>query len=684
MKNLKIRRKKTSFFLAFLFWLTTFLLNVGLASANTVSVNATIPDTVPPSAPILIEPVDGSVLADNTPVFKWYESTDNVALSHYVFYLDGSVLYNNIPLVDTDNSYYVLDYDELNGIYSLTPKSSLSDGSRTWKIVAVDYANLSTSSDTWNFSIDTLAPSFVLTKIGDTTVSISAGDVSSVPSSSIIIFASDATANEPILLAHGEANSSVKLTVTIPDDPTQEFTQNIDGNGNYELQLGILPRDVEIRLDFIITDGVGHISVLEGVYFKIALQYWPTSTLTPTTTSTGPTLSPSFTVRPSSTVWPSGSIKPSFTSSPTLSPTLTETPTIVPTGIIPIIPPREIIHEVSDELVEKLPESTATKIRSFFNSPFWQRLSATFALLMLLLFYFLSFLILLSKFLRDSSWSLVKKVFLLLFPPFFKAQKNLVFEYRDTLASPLVMVELLGKDGQVLDFAITDGGGNFADFALVSDEEINKSWRLRIKDDNFYFPIGDKKPSQLETWQFYQGQEIDDNYHGQPILIPTLLAAGQDRLPFLERSRVFVLYLLDYPLWFLLGSWLFALIFVLRYPNLYNGLALFFYSLLALVKFYQASRNANKLTVVAKPTSGAQFSDNLLLSFESDKLQSRSMVMPFEFSKSKVIGNSFNQVILTVFARNLAMKQGDEIVSSQEFYLSKKAEEIEVMVERFQ
>ncbi len=659
---------KKLFFLLFCLLFASFY---GVVLASEVNVSATIPDTTYPSVPILIEPSDGSLLGDNTPSFKWYEATDNMGLSHYAFYLNGNIYYNNLPLTNLETSLFTLDYDSLNGIYTLTPKNSLSDNSYTWKIVAVDYADLASSSDTWDFRIDTLAPNFTLTKIGDTSVNISAGSV--VSSTPVIIFKDDATANEPTLIASGEPNSSVKLTVIVPGDTDKIYTTNIDGNGYYEIKLGILPRDTDIRLDFIITDQIGHISVLEKVYFRIQLQYWPTTSPTSTPT-TSPTTAPSLTPSPSVSL----SIKPSGSLTP--SPTLTPTLSLAPSGIIPIIPPKEIIHEAGDELIELLPEPTANAVRDFLNSALWKKLSLFLALLLLLVFYLFAFLLLLSKFVGDFSLTLLKKIFILLFPTLYQAKKNLVFEYRDTLASPLVKVELLDQDEQVIDLAISNLQGNFNDLNYPLD----KDWRLRVKDSNFYYPIGDEKPKQLEFWHFYQGQVFNaDNYHGQSVVIPTLRAAGQDNLPILERFRIYMLYLLDYPNWFAGALVLFCLLFVFRYFSIYNLIALLFCLLMFAFRLKTASSGEKQLILNTELSGASQFSDNLVLSF-FDKItnSSRSLVMPFEFSRSKPLRHDFSKPVLTVFARKIALKKDNLVVGSEQISLFQKKEEITLQVER--
>lgn len=673
MKNLIVAKTRLRAFLLLLSFLIGMVFT-DVAKASEVTVSATIPDIIAPSIPILIEPTDGALLSDNTPTFSWYESTDNLALSHYVFYLNGGILFGNLPLVTTETSQYELEYDSLNGIYSLTVKNGLTDRAHTWKVEAVDYADNSSSSDTWDFTIDTLVPSFILTKIGDTSVNISAANPASVPSSSILIFQNDATANEPILIANGEANSTVELTVTIPGDPTQSFTTTIDGGGNYELQLGILPRDTDIRLDFIITDRVGHVSVLEEVYFRIALQYYPTAN---PTTSVAASPSPGVSVSPA----PSYSVSPTTAVSGFLTPTVSPSVSlsINPSGIIPIIPPREIIHEAVGEAIELLPESTAAKIREFLSSTLWQSLSVWFAWLMLILFYVLAYLLLISKFLNDLSGLIFSKLAALLFPQLTQAWQNLVFDYRATLASPLVKVELLDENKERLDLAITDINGNFNDLSWP----IGKKWSLRVDDSNFYFPVGGDKPSQLHFWQFYQGQIFSqENYFDRPILIPTLRAAGQERLPLIERLRIFYLYLLAYPWWFWLLMTMMALIFVLRYQGLFNYFALGFYLIIGLHKLWQSFRSQRKLLIkVELKGSDRQFSDNLVMSlFENKSKLKQAMILPFDFAKAEVLIHEFSEVDVCTFSQFLALQKDEQKVAENHIALNEAKQEIVLQI----
>ncbi|NCN83130.1 MAG: hypothetical protein GW947_04135, partial [Candidatus Pacebacteria bacterium] len=136
----------------------------------------------------------------------------------------------------------------------------LSDGSHTWKIVALDAEGNSAESATWSFNIDTLSPVFVITQVGNVTTSISSQDLDTIPDAAL-----ELDSDNPVLKGTGEANSSVILIIRLPDGTTKEETFDIDDQGTWSIQIKKLPRDQIIYLDFTITDRVGHISILENV-----------------------------------------------------------------------------------------------------------------------------------------------------------------------------------------------------------------------------------------------------------------------------------------------------------------------------------------------------------------------------------------------------------------------------------
>ncbi|MEA2056497.1 MAG: carboxypeptidase regulatory-like domain-containing protein [Patescibacteria group bacterium] len=257
----KIKTLFTLFVLGFLLIATTLVQAQTYPDPieNTDTVSATMPDIVDPSTPILISPENGDLLSTNTPQFIWQECTDNVAVSHYQLYLDGELAINNISSTGSF-TLYDLSYSAITGYYTLDLNYTLSQGSHTWKIVAADTSDNTADSATWTFEIDSVAPTFVISSIGSETVSISAQDSSSVPSTTITL--SD---NEPTIVATGEAGATVNLEIVIPDEDNLSSSEDIDINGDWSHQLPILTRDVTIILNFIITDEALHVSAIEGV-----------------------------------------------------------------------------------------------------------------------------------------------------------------------------------------------------------------------------------------------------------------------------------------------------------------------------------------------------------------------------------------------------------------------------------
>ena len=651
--------------------------------ADDVNVTASISDTIAPTTPILISPADDSLITDATPEFSWYESTDDWMVSHYILYIDGSDQFGELPLTNYENDDYTLSYDSTNGIYALTPKDSLSDGNHTWRVRVYDYGDNTSVSDTWNFELDTQAPGFTVTQIGDRTMSISAGGTT--PEDPIEIFANDATANEPTIIAEGEVNSEVELTVTIPDDPTLSYTEDIDSSGDWELQLGILPRDTEIELDFIITDEAGHVSVLENLLIIIPLYYYP-GTPTPTTTVTGTTTpTPTTTTEPSTSPEPSWTISPS--GEPSLSPSISISPELSPTGTvndpgiqIPIIPPKEIVHEVAQEVTERLPDKIADFLNYLFSSEFWKKIAVYFSLIILLLHLIISYLMILTKFMGELSLTLLKKILFLVLP-FKDAKKNLVFDYRQTNAASLVRVNLLDAETEeIIDFQITNYDGNFDDFVWP-----NKNFKLAVKDQNFYYPIGDLKPAQLTKKEFYQDElfsfkEMDK----KPIIIPTLMAQGHESLPFFERLRVLCLYLLTYPWWFFGIIALPVLMISLRYPSIFNYLALIYLFYIVIKKLRKDANKLNlNLTVLAD--EGQKFSSKMILSLTSFYGKaSQALVTESKFAEVETLKLKKADYLMTIYTLNYTQWDYRNAIYSQKVNLEEKENRVELKMKHVQ
>lgn len=663
-----------------------------MTGSGGVSVTAAVPDHTPPSTPILIAPPDGSVLADNTPTFQWYESTDDVAMYHYRFYLNGQLLFNYIPLNNFENSDYSLTYDSLNGIYSLTPKKPFDDRSYSWYIRALDYGDNYSNSVSWTFTIDTLAPAFIVRQIADVRTSISAQNPSSVPDTPVLLFTRDPLANEPIIVAVGEARSRVQLRVTIPNQPELNYESTIDDNGNYQQQLAILPRNVDIRLDFIITDLAGHVSVLEGLYIRINTHYWPgtpiPTTLTPPPGMGGGPISP--TLRPSTTPKPSVSptTKPSsLTPHPSVSPTPLPTRK-PPLGDIqvPIIPPREIAHEITRETLKFLPMTLRERISELTSSRAWLMLTNFIALLYVLLLPLLSFTLIISKYWELLSPKLLLEAGRLLFLlPFGRGRKkNLVFDYNSGQAAPLVKVELNDvASGTVLDYRLTDQRGNFADFSWPQQRQL-KMW---VNDANFYYPVGVKKPVQLTMEQFYQDESFQLPEQAAPLwLLPTLAPRGPAALPLLEKLRITCLYLSSYPWWFYAFLLLPVVILTMRYYGTVNFIALGLVLSLGISKLVQRFRETSLATLQLQlyGKNGQRYQGQIIVSCCSlDKSYQQAFALPVSFAAAKKLRLPTGQYQMTIFAKDRAPVWDNRVVGSQLLELRQKQQQLEITLDYF-
>jgi hypothetical protein len=470
-------------------------------------VTATVPDNEGPTTPILISPSNNSYVTTNKPTFVWRASTDASGISHYIMSLDGSTLFGSIPTSATDNSEYTLTYNAINTEYSLTPKTGLAEGSHTWKIRAVDGTGTGTDSATWTFTIDTQSPSFVLTQIGDASVSISAQDVSTIPTSPV-----ELGANSPLLTATGEANSSVAVTLVIPGDPTQNFSVAIDGSGNWSLQLGILPRDVVMTLNFTITDQAGNVSVLNGVEFIIPT---PVIIIPPTPT---PTPSPT----------PDPEASPTPTPDPGATPLPTPEATPIPGAIvIPVIPPDEILNELLQETLEILPEPLADFLReapeiiteAVINTA--KTVAPVGAAVATAAAPTIGIFSLLSQLGQDFSWKVLLRLLqaLGLLPK--KRPQGLVFnsQTNEPVAFALLTFKNIADDTNqpIVETVVSDVYGIYQGLSLPTGR-----YSIAVSHQDYSFPTLKPRPSYLSFLEFYKGEtfSVTSETKEQLFLIP--------------------------------------------------------------------------------------------------------------------------------------------------------------------
>lgn len=540
------------------------------------TVTAFVPDIVPPSTPILIAPANGSVLNDDTPTFVWQASTDNVAMGSYTLTVDGSVLFSSIPLTSTSNSQYTLVYNSGDSTYSLTPADGLANGLHTWKITAYDTSNNSTDSVTWSFTIDTQAPVFVVTQVGDQEVSISSQDVSTIPDDPI-----ELDDNEPEIAGTGEVGATVVMTVTIPDEPDETYEFTIDSDGEWSVQLGVLPRGETMYLSFTITDSAGNVSVLNDIPFlikEIIIIIPPQPSPTPTPVAS-PTLPPSP-LPPGATPLPTPSALPTATPLPT--PTATPAAPLI---VIPITPPRETVIRIAQRVERQLPpivqdviEAIPESVRDLVTEPI--RLVAPIsALVATAAIPALSLLNLLLEFGGQLSWRILVKILqaIGLLPP--SEPQGLVFdaETYEPVSYALLTFRSTHKDlaEQILETAISDENGVYQGIELPPSE-----YTLTVNHQDFHFPTNNARPSYLTVREFYRGESfVIDTRSSEPLfLIPVdSLLHERKHKTWRDRLRLFVARFKLRNL--VLPLFIFSCVVTVLYPTLLNFIILTLYLL---------------------------------------------------------------------------------------------------------
>jgi hypothetical protein len=503
------------------------------------TVTATVPNNNPPSTPILVAPSNNSYTTDNTPSFIWEESTDDNGMDHYKLTLDGATLFDSIPLTSTSNSEYTLVYDSVNDEYTLVPADSLSDGSHTWKITAFDVTGNITDSATWTFTIDTQAPSFVISQIGTANVSISAQDVSTIPLTPVIL-----TENEPLIVATGEANSTVQVTLIIPGDPSQNYTVAIAADGTWSLQLGILPRDVVMTLNFVITDVAGNISVLSGVEFMI-----------PEDEVTLPPGSPSPT--PEGTPLPPGVVLPTPTPSP---------------GVIaiPTTPLREVTVNAIQELIENVPfiQNFVDSLPETFKQVA-EDLAPFSAVVVATALPAASLFAIISQFGANISPDLILKVLQALgLIPVGKPQ-GFVFnsESDEGVAfAVLTVTSVQGSEIQLNETVVTDMFGVYKGVNLPAG-----SYQIQVGHPEYRFPTSHPRPTHLGMAEFYRGEVFNtDGQHQTLFLIPVDPLESGKSASFKTRFRLIFARIARQSIYVLFPMFLISGILAIIFPTIWN------------------------------------------------------------------------------------------------------------------
>ncbi len=513
---------------------------------RTTQVTAGVHDNEPPSTPLLIAPADTAILATNTPTFVWQAATDNIALSHYSLVLDGTVLYSSIPLSDTTNSQFTLTYSSTTHEYSLVPKEALTEGEHSWSIIAFDVYDNQTSSVTWKFTVDTVAPVFTISTVDTLKVTITTQDLSTIPETALAV-----TVAQPLLSGTGEAGSTVHLTVRTANAPDQVFTFTIAANGTWEQKIDTIPRDQLIHLDFIITDSAGNISALEDV----------------------PLILKSVQI---------------------VIPLPPEIPILPPEVSIPVISAVEIKEKIVSSSILYAPptiQQLATTIGLVRTIPGTQKIDWTFLAYMSLctlgLHLVLKVCILMPRY-TELGWFGFLDILRVLGLAWDARPQGIVIDSKTQGAVPFCKISISGQQKNKTPLhksIVTNKQGVFFKTELPEGEYV-----YTVVEEGFVFPTLTQHPLHLDSNQYYQGSTctVSDDARLPGITIP-VDSSSKPRTPSLARR------ILQKPLLNTSGVAV-NLLLVLVAPSLLNAAALSFYCLLYLTVLARSRKKKKQYT----------------------------------------------------------------------------------------
>jgi hypothetical protein len=585
--KLVARLTTTIFFLGLITHLIPLVVSPALALTDeeSTAVTAQVVNNANPTTPILISPDNNSTITTTLPTFVWEGSSDSNGIASYSLTLDGSVLFSSIPTSATDNANYTLTYDSGTNRYSLTVKSPISDGTHTWKITAFDTIGGSTDSATWTFTIDSLAPNFVVTAVGELTTSISAQDTSTIPSSPL-----ELDNNSPLLVATGEANATVAVVLTVPGDPTQNFSTTIDGSGNWSLQLGLLPRNVVMTLDFTITDGAGNVSVLSGVQFLIKAEV---ITFPPTTPTPTPSASPDSTPPATPTASPSQEVPTTPAPSPIVTLTLVPPSEIIPEAIQEIF---ELLPEPVQLILQQLPEQIQVAVENTLNV-----VVPTSAVIATAAVPTLSLFALFGQLGEELSFRLLIKLLqaIGLLPK--RKPQGMVYNSKtdEPVAFALLTVTSTDKtlEEPIQETVVTDVNGIYQGVKLPPGR-----YQLDVRHQEFTFPSKLPRPPYLSFQDHYLGEPFDVTSQSQEqlFLIPVdPITTAATKKTFRSRLRIllarFRLSNLAIPMF------IFSFVIAIFFPTWLNWLIVGFYSIVLVRKAVLSQRIPRISGVVLGP-----------------------------------------------------------------------------------
>ena len=198
---------------------------------STSSVSATVQDQSF-TAPVLLLPAHNDRLKTARPTFSWLRPSPLpiTPLNHYDFYLDGAVFASGLAdsLISVD--FYFYSATASAGTFYVTPKTDLAQGYHTWKVIAYNNVDISATSSTRTFYLDSLPPFISVTNVDQTPLTWTTADPTTIPSVENR-YLTVTTAN-PKVKGAVEASANFKIILVCPTNiltvcTNQEYSANL-------------------------------------------------------------------------------------------------------------------------------------------------------------------------------------------------------------------------------------------------------------------------------------------------------------------------------------------------------------------------------------------------------------------------------------------------------------------------
>lgn len=402
--------------------------------ASTSTVSATVLDQTF-NGPILITPTANALVNTTRPVFSWNRPTPLPAspLNHYDYYLDGAVFALGLSDSLTSVDFYFYTASASGGVFSLTPKTDLAQGYHTWSVTAYSDAEISASSETRTFYVDSVSPDISITNADTMALNWTTADPTTIPAVEGRYIT--VTSDTPLIQGTVEVSSNWKIVLicplNIPSCTSQTYTAN-SITGLWEYRLSKLIGGYTYTVKVSATDAVGNSTLFPDFFLTYGhLISIPTSTPTPTVS---PEATPS--------------------SFPTLPlPGMTLTP---PPGLLAVITPSPYDNTppISPTPPPKKTSSTSTKALDLF-----------YIFLLILIILGLPLHLLMSIVGTRTPVSYVLRFLLILAFPFLRQKKYQTF--------PFTFIRIFASD------------------------KLDRPWQVTVTDINGYYNLKDSIPENI-------------------------------------------------------------------------------------------------------------------------------------------------------------------------------------------